>query len=83
MWQPFNLDFNGPTLSESGVEPNPFLDYRLQVTFSRPDGTQLTVPGFFDGDGTGGGPMTDRLVELYRDAIAADVAARQARGGPE
>jgi branched-chain amino acid aminotransferase len=28
------------------------------------------------GDGTGGGPMTDRLVGLYRDAIAADVAAR-------
>ena len=41
------------------------------------------VDGRTIGDGTGGGPMTDRLVELYRDAIAADVAARQARGGPE
>lgn len=34
------------------------------------------VDGRTIGDGSGGGPMTDRLVGLYRDAIAADVAAR-------
>jgi branched-chain amino acid aminotransferase len=36
------------------------------------------VDGRTIGDGSGGGPMTDRLVGLYRDAIAADVAARTA-----
>jgi branched-chain amino acid aminotransferase len=34
------------------------------------------VDGRTIGDGSGGGPMIDRLVGLYRDAIAADVAAR-------
>ena len=34
------------------------------------------VDGRTIGDGTGGGPMTERLTVLYRDAIAADVAAR-------
>jgi branched-chain amino acid aminotransferase len=33
------------------------------------------VDGRTIGDGAGLGPMTERLIELYRDAIAADVAA--------
>ena len=35
------------------------------------------VDGRTIGDGSGGGPMTDRLVALYREAIAADVAAQK------
>ncbi|MCP4424941.1 MAG: DUF5060 domain-containing protein, partial [Chloroflexi bacterium] len=35
--------------------PNPFLDYRLQVTFTGPSGQQYVAPGFFDGDGAGSG----------------------------
>ena len=35
------------------------------------------VDGRVIGDGVGGGPMTERLVALYRDAIATDVAARK------
>ena len=35
------------------------------------------VDGRTIGDGTGGGPMTDRLVGLYRDAIDADVDAQK------
>ena len=35
------------------------------------------VDGRVIGDGVGGGPMTQRLVALYRDAIATDVAARK------
>ena len=34
------------------------------------------VDGRTIGDGAGMGPMTERLIELYREAIAADVAAR-------
>ena len=35
------------------------------------------VDGRTIGDGTGGGPITERLTQLYRDAIAADVARQK------
>ena len=35
-------------------DPHPFLDYRLDVTFSGPSGQTYTVPGFYAGDGSGG-----------------------------
>lgn len=54
VWHPVTLDFDGPMTSETANEPNPFLDFRLNVTFTAPDGTLTTVPGFFAGDGKGG-----------------------------
>ena len=55
-WHPLTLDFAGPSASETDASPNnPFLDYRLQVTFTGPAGQKYNVPGFFDGDGNGGG----------------------------
>jgi hypothetical protein len=53
-WHPLTLSFDGPTASESDDEPNPFLDYRLQVQFTGPSGKSFDVPGFFAGDGNGG-----------------------------
>lgn len=53
-WQPVTVSFAGPSASEMDDEPNPFLDYRLQVTFTGPSGQTYDVPGFFDGDGDGG-----------------------------
>ncbi|MEX2123341.1 MAG: Ig-like domain-containing protein, partial [Woeseia sp.] len=53
-WHPLTIDFQGPTRNELDVSPNPFLDFRLQVTFTAPRGTVYTVPGYFDGNGTGG-----------------------------
>jgi hypothetical protein len=54
-WQPIALSFTGPSASETTASPNnPFLDYRLQVTFTGPSSQIYTVPGFFDGDGKGG-----------------------------
>lgn len=55
VWHPLTVSFRGPAAGETDEAPNPFLDYRLTVTFTGPDGTQLRVPGFFDGDGSGGG----------------------------
>ncbi len=55
VWHPVTLDFEGPMTSESATAPNPFLDYRLNVTFSHPDGTEFVVPGFYAGDGQGHG----------------------------
>lgn len=45
----------GPLSNELDVSPNPFLDYRLRAEFQSPTGRFITVPGFFDGNGQGGG----------------------------
>ena len=54
-WSKVTVDFEGPEAAETDSDPNPFLDYRLQVEFSGPDGQKYNVPGFFAGDGNGGG----------------------------
>ena len=48
-WQTVALTFDGPQTSESAT-PNPFLDYRMSVTFEK-DGAALTAQGFFAADG--------------------------------
>ncbi|MDX1530974.1 MAG: DUF5060 domain-containing protein, partial [Rhodothermales bacterium] len=49
-WHPVTLTFEGPCARENG-DPNPFLDYRLNVEITTPSGQALTVPGFFAADG--------------------------------
>lgn len=49
LWHPVNVDFTGPNLSENG-DPNPFTDYRLDVTFVNGTNVYL-VPGYFAADG--------------------------------
>ncbi len=53
-WEPLTFHFQGPTTTETSSDPNPFLDYRLQVLFTAPSGAEYNVPGFFDGNGEGG-----------------------------
>ena len=53
-WEPVSIAFGGPKADAGDSLPNPFLDYRLQVTFTGPGGKRFNVPGFFDGDGQGG-----------------------------
>lgn len=48
-WHPITLTLDGPATSET-ADPNPFLDYRLNVTFSK-GVTTIEVPGFFAADG--------------------------------
>ncbi|MHC4679360.1 MAG: DUF5060 domain-containing protein [Planctomycetota bacterium] len=54
VWQPVTIQFYGPGAHELDSNPNPFLDYRLNVEFTGPAGRGYIVPGFFDGDGRGG-----------------------------
>lgn len=54
-WHPMEIHFEGPKANEMDDDPNPFLDYRLQVLFTSPRGIQYNVPGFFNGDGKGEG----------------------------
>lgn len=49
IWHKITLSFEGPESAET-ADPNPFTDYRLNVTFTH--GTQkFTVPGYFAADG--------------------------------
>ncbi len=48
-WHNVTLTFDGPESSEFD-EPNPFLDYRLTVTFAK-GGKQYVVPGYYAADG--------------------------------
>lgn len=50
VWRPITLDLDGPTSSET-AKPNPFADYRLDVTFSQGE-RRFTVPGYFAACGT-------------------------------
>lgn len=53
-WRPIQLDFEGPFATQTDTLPNPFLDLRLEVTFTAPSGATWVVPGYFAGDGNGG-----------------------------
>ena len=48
-WHKITLTFAGPETNENG-EPNPFRDYRLDVTFHKGN-TQYIVPGYYAADG--------------------------------
>ena len=52
-WHAVTLTFDGPSSSETAT-PNPFTDYRLDVTFTGPSGQTYKVPGYFAADGNAG-----------------------------
>ncbi|MEM6318075.1 MAG: DUF5060 domain-containing protein [Bacteroidota bacterium] len=51
-WAKTTLTFEGQPTSEASAD-NPFLNYRLNVTFIHPEKT-VTVPGFYAADGNAG-----------------------------
>jgi hypothetical protein len=48
-WHTITITFTGPDTNEE-AEPNPFLDYRLNVTFTKGK-KQYVVPGYYAADG--------------------------------
>jgi len=50
-WHKITLDFEGPLHSETDNNPNPFMDYRMEVTFTNGD-KSYKVPGYFAADGS-------------------------------
>ncbi|VGO14496.1 hypothetical protein PDESU_03058 [Pontiella desulfatans] len=53
-WHKVTLTFDGPEVSESD-DYNPFMNYRLNVTFSHTaSGKEYVVPGYFAADGNAG-----------------------------
>lgn len=49
-WHTLTLSFTGPYAKETDTHPNPFLDYRLDVTFTNGK-KSYKVPGYFAADG--------------------------------
>jgi len=51
-WHKVTLNLAGPFSAETDTAPNPFTDYRLNVTFTHSSGSPTyTVPGYFAADG--------------------------------
>ncbi|MEO5741928.1 MAG: DUF5060 domain-containing protein [Vicinamibacterales bacterium] len=51
-WHKVTLTLTGPQADESSSLPNPFVDYRMTVTFAHESGSPTySVPGYFAGDG--------------------------------
>ncbi len=51
-WHKVTLTLSGPQADELSNAPNPFMDYRMTVTFAHESGTPTyRVPGYFAGDG--------------------------------
>jgi hypothetical protein len=54
-WHKVTLTLRGPYADERDQQPNPFVDYRLTVTFEHASGTpRYRVPGYFAADGRAG-----------------------------
>ena len=51
-WHTVTLTFDGPEVDEAG-ENHPFLDYRMEVTFTKDD-HRYVVPGYYAADGDAG-----------------------------
>ena len=49
-WHGATITFTGPTTSED-ADPNPFRNYRLNVTFAHESGASHTVAGYYAADG--------------------------------
>lgn len=51
-WHAVTLELAGPFAAETDTSPNPFTDYRYEVTFTHASGSpSYTVPGYFAADG--------------------------------
>ncbi len=58
-WHKVTMTFNGPQTSEA-ADPNPFLYYRLNVTFEHQgSGKSYTVPGYYAADGNAANTSAD------------------------
>ena len=57
-WHKVTLVFEGPETSEQ-AEENPFLSYRLNVTFTHETGEKWVIPGYYAADGNAANTGSD------------------------
>ncbi|MBL7185249.1 MAG: DUF5060 domain-containing protein [Phycisphaerae bacterium] len=82
-WHRVAIDFKGPDTNEMSTDPNPFLDYRLQVSFTSPGGKTYNVPGYYAGDGNGGGSGNIWRVLFSPDQVGKWSFRASFRKGPD
>ncbi len=59
-WHKVTVTLDGPFARETDDTPNPFLDYRMTVTFRHESGSpEYQVPGYFAADGDAGNTSAD------------------------
>lgn len=81
-WHRVTLELSGPGAVETS-SPNPFLDYRFQVRFTGPSGQVVDVPGYFAGDGEGGGAGNVWYAHLAPDEAGPWLYETSFRAGAE
>ena len=85
-WHKVTVTLDGPAVSATGT-PNPFLDLRMDVTFTHAASkTTYRVPGFFDADGnaanTGASAGSTWRAHLAPDQVGAWTYRISFRQGP-
>lgn len=75
-----DIDFTGP---ECGPADTPARDVTLDVTFRHAAGEEITVPGFWNGDGRGGAKGNVFTVRFRPTATGVWTIARTAANRPE
>ena len=75
-WHKVTLTLSGPQADETSSAPNPFVDYRMTVTFAHESGTPTyRVPGYFAGDGDAGNSSATSG-NKWRAHLSPDTAGR-------
>jgi len=82
-WDAVTINFEGPHADATDNDPNPFLDYRLQVSFTGPSGREYNVPGCFGGNGQGGRSGDVWRVRFSPDEVGEWNFRVSFRKGPE
>ncbi len=87
LWHRITVSFEGPPTSED-ADPNPFRDYRLDVTFTHePSGLSFAVPGYFAADGRAAesGSEAGRIwrAHFVPDAVGVWSYRASFRSGPD
>ncbi len=63
-WHKVTLTLNGPFANELDIDPNPFTDYNMIVTFTHESGKpSYAVPGYFAADGNAANTSADKGIK--------------------
>ena len=74
-WHKLTFTINGPFAHEQDNDPNPFLDYAMELNVRHEDGTTYRVPGYFAADGNAGETSADSGT-MWRAHFAPDREGR-------
>lgn len=71
-WHKVTLTLDGPFAHELDTDPNPFTDYRMEVTFRHESGSPVyKIPGYFAADGNAGETSADAGIK-WRAHLSPD-----------